>query len=190
MKKKFASFISVIGHPLLTLSMFSIFALFHYEEFRKALLHSSLIVAGIFLPLSLKMYLNSRDGTYTNFDVSNKTQRQSWYVFAIFILLVVTVILFVTEQPRTLRFSVLFSLILLITSQLINYRIKSSLHVSFTIYLSFLIIPMNLKIGILFLTFTILIAWARLTLARHTFKEIVAGTIIGFTIGTSWLCIR
>lgn len=183
MKTKFASFISVIGHPLLTLSLFAIIASFTYEEFLQALLHSSLIVAGISLPLTLKMYLNSKKGTYTNFDVSNKKQRQSWYIFAILVLLIVTIILFVTDQPRTMRMAVLFSLILLVTSQIINYFIKSSLHVSLNILLSFLIIPMNLILGLLFMFFTILIASARLTLGRHTVKEIIAGTIIGLTVG-------
>jgi len=141
------------------------------------------------LPLALKMHLNSKNGTYTNFDVSDKMQRQSWYGFAILVLLIVTIILFVTNQPRRLSLSVLFSLILLSTSQIANYFVKSSLHVSFTIFLSFLILPMNLMLGLLFLFFAVLVAWARLTLERHTVKEIIAGTIIGLTIGTLF-CIR
>ena len=187
MKRKIASYISVIGHPLLTIPIFSIIVFFTYEEFQRALLHTSLILVGIFLPLIVKMYLNYKNGTYTNFDVSDKTQRQSWYIFATLLLLTVTIVLFVTDQTRTFRLSVLFSLMLLVTSQIMNYIIKSSLHVSFNIFLSFLIRPMNLIIGLLFLVFTILIAWARLTLKRHTFKEIIAGSIIGLTIGISFL---
>ena len=187
MKTKIASYISVIGHPLLTIPIFTIIALFTYEKFQRALLHSSLILVCIFLPLTLKMYLKSKNSSYTNFDVSNKTQRQSWYIFALSLLLIVTIILFVTEQPRTLSLSVLFSLILLVTSQIMNYFIKSSLHVSLNIFLSFLIMPMNLIIGLLFIAFTIFIAWARLTLKRHTVKEIITGFIIGLTIGISSL---
>jgi len=184
MNKNFALIISIIGHPLLTLSIFTITALFIHEEFQRAFLHSSFIVIGIFLPLTLKMYLGVKNGSYTNFDVSNKKQRQSWYVFAILVLLIITIALFVTKQPQTLSLSVLFSLILLTTSKLINYYIKSSLHVSFNIFLAFLIIPMSLLAGILFLVFTILIAWARLSLKRHTVKEIIAGAVIGLTIGS------
>jgi membrane-associated phospholipid phosphatase len=187
MKTKIASYISVIGHPLLTISVFTILMCFTNEEFEKALLHSSLIVAGIFLPLTVKMYINSKNGTYTNFDVSDKTQRQSWYTFATLLLLAVTIILFVTDQPRTLRLSVLFSLILLATSQIMNHIVKSSLHVSLNVFLSFLLIPMSWMIGLLYLVFTVLIAWARLTLRRHTFKEIIAGYIIGLLIGISFL---
>jgi len=187
MKAKIASYISVMGHPLLTIPIFSIIALFTFEEFQQALLHSSIILGCIFLPLTLKMYLKSKNKSYTNFDVSDKSQRQSWYVFALFVLLVTTIILFVTEQPRTLSLSVLFSLLLLVTSQIVNYFIKSSLHVSLNILLSFLIMPMNLAIGLLFIVFTFSIAWARLTLKRHSVKEIIAGFLIGLTIGISSL---
>jgi len=186
-KKEFASFISVIGHPLLTLSIFSIVAFFTYEESKQALFHSLMIVAGIVLPLAVKMYLNAKKGRYTNFDVSDQLQRQSWYVYAILVLLIVTILLFITDQPRTLRLSVLFSLILMAASQAMNYFIKSSLHVSFNIFLSFLIMTMNVPAGILVLIFTILIIWSRVTLKRHTIKEIITGAVLGLIVGISSL---
>jgi hypothetical protein len=190
MKTKAAAFISFIGHPLLTIPIFAIIAFFTYEEFQRALWHSSLIVAGIFLPLSIRMYLKARRGAYTNFDVSDKKQRQSWYVFAVVLLAGITVVLFITDQPRTLRLSLLFSSILLALSQVLNYFVKSSLHVSFTIFLSFMILPMNPVAAAVFLAFTLLIAWARLTLKRHTWAEIITGAGIGLAIGiTYFFCI-
>lgn len=190
MKTKIASFISTIGHPLLTIPVFSVIVFFTYEAFEKAVVHATLIVVGFFLPLSIKMYLSSKNGTYTNFDVSNRTQRQSWYIYAMLLLLALTIILFVTDQPRVLRLSVLFSLVLLLASQIMNYFIKSSLHVSFTIFLSFLILPISLFMGLFFLAFTIAIAWSRLTLKRHSLKEIIAGTVLGLIIGiASFYCI-
>lgn len=190
MKTKIASYISIIGHPLLTIPVFSVIVFFTYEAFEKALVHSILILAGFFLPLSIKMYLNSKNGTYTNFDVSNRTQRQSWYIYALLLLLAITIILFATEQPRVLRLSVLFSFLLLLASKITNYFIKSSLHVSFNIFLAFLILPINLFFGLFFLAFTIVIAWSRLTLKRHSLKEIIAGTVLGLIIGmASFYCI-
>ena len=189
LNKKFAAIISVIGHPLLTLSIFTIIVSFAYEDYQSAIGHSSFVLVGIFIPLTLKMYLGFKSGAYSNFDVSNKTQRQSWYIFAIIILLLVVIVLFVTRQPRQLQFSVLFSLILLVVSKIVNYRIKSSLHVSFNVFLSFLIIPMSIPAGLCFLAFTMLVAWARLTQKRHTMKEIIAGAMIGLVVGISSLYI-
>lgn len=187
MKTRLASIISIIGHPLLTLSVFTLVALFTHEESDRAFMHSLFILAGFFLPVGLKMYINSKKGTYTNFDVSDKKQRQSWYVFAFLILLAVTLILFLTDQPRALCIAVALSLVLLTVSLLANYFIKSSLHVSSTIFLSFLILPMNLLVGLSLLIFTIPIAWSRFELGKHTVPEIVAGSVIGLFVGSIYL---
>lgn len=184
MKIKLARIISIFGHPLLTLSLFAVIAFFTYEGFQQALVHSLLILGGIFLPLGLKMYLKTKNGSYTNFDVSDKMQRQSWYIYGLSVLLIVTVILFVTEQPRTLCLSVLFALILLATSQLVNYFIKSSLHVSLNIFLAFLMMSMNLVIGLIFLACVPFIARSRLVLERHSLKEIITGALIGLIVGS------
>lgn len=171
----------------MTIPFFVVVTLFTYEEFEAALIHSSLILGGIFLPVGLNMYLKSKNGRHTNFDISNKTQRQSWYVFPLLLLLLVSIILFITNQPRTLSLAVLFSLILLVISQVVNYFIKSSLHVSLNIFLSFLLIPMNLAMGALLLLFTIFIGWARIELERHTATEVFTGAVIGLMIGVSTL---
>lgn len=187
MKTRLASIISIIGHPLLTLSVFTVLALFTHEEPDRAFMHSLFILAGFFLPVGLKMYINSKRGTYTNFDVSDKQQRQSWYVFAFLILLAVTLILFLTDQPLALCMAVLLSLVLLTISLFANYFIKSSLHVSSTVFLSFLILPMNLLVGLSLLIFTIPIAWSRSALGKHTVPEIVAGAVIGLFVGSIYL---
>lgn len=183
MKRNLAKVISILGHPLLTFPVFVVIALFTYEEFHQALIHSSLILGGIFLPLSLKMYLKTKNGSYTNFDISDQKQRQSWYIYALLVLLAMTIILFATGQPRTLRLSILFALLLLTISKLANFFIKSSLHVSLNIFLAFLIMSMNMLIGLIFLSCIIFVAWARLVLKRLSVKEIITGALIGFVVG-------
>jgi len=66
---------------------------------------------------------------------------------------------------------------------LVNLRIKSSLHVSMTIYLAFLIMPLNYIAGIIVLLLSVLIGWSRIVLGRHTLKEVLWGGGIGLTIG-------
>jgi hypothetical protein len=185
MKVKAALFISVICHPLLTLPLFTIVALLFKEEAKDALLHSSIILFGFFLPVTVHMYTKFKNGSYSNFDVSDRNQRQSWYKFASLLLLVVSIILFATEQPKSLQLSILSFLILLLISGIINYRIKTSLHVTLTIYLAFLIIPMNFQIAGIFISLSLLVAWARIILKRHTLKEVLTGFIIGTFIGVS-----
>jgi membrane-associated phospholipid phosphatase len=183
MKEKIATYISVIGHPLLTIPLFVITALFSLNDFQRALSISSLIVGGIFVPLTIKTYRGYKKGTYSNFDISNQTERQSWYSLPLILLLIVTIVLFATIQPNALKWNAFYAFILLWASQLINFSIKSSLHVSCNIFLSFLMLPINWAMGISFLVFVALVAWSRLTLKRHTLKEILTGAIIGFIIG-------
>ncbi|NWJ51908.1 MAG: hypothetical protein HXX14_13695 [Bacteroidetes bacterium] len=180
--KRIANFISITGHPLLTIPIFIIIVMFGSEITTKSSLISFLIIGCVFVPIILWMYIKSKNGTYTNFDVSNQTQRRSLFWFAVPLLLIVTVILFVTHQSKNLCISVLFALILLIVSQITNLFVKSSLHVSLNIYLSALVFTQNYKIGIVVLLYTGLISWSRVKLDRHTKKEVLVGSFIGILI--------
>ena len=52
-----------------------------------------------------------------------------------------------------------------------------------TIYLSFLIIPLNYQLGIVVFILSGLIGWSRIVLGRHTLKEVLWGGGIGLTVG-------
>lgn len=179
---KIAKYISIIGHPLLTIPVFIVIVMFKFNDFHKAFLISSLIIGFVFIPVILWMYFKSKNGSYTNFDVSDKTQRKSLFLFAVPLLLIVTIILYKTNQSSNLCISVLFALILVIISQIINIFIKSSLHVSLNIYLAALIFTIDYKISLIVLLFTGLLCWSRVKLKRHTIKEVVFGLLIGTCI--------
>ena len=136
MNYRLANIVSTIGHPLLTVSIFVIVALFNYEDFYKASLISTLILSSVFIPLTLKMYKGSKNGTYTNFDVSDKKERQSWYLYVLILLFILIVILFLTNQSQNLKWYSLFFFLLLLISKICNFYIKSSLHVSLNIFLT------------------------------------------------------
>lgn len=185
MKKKIAQFISIAGHPLLTIPLFVVIVTFSLEDFKKALITSSIIIGGLFLPLILRLYLKSRNGSYTNFDVSDRKQRKSVFTFIVPILSVVTVVMYLTGQSTHLCQSLLVGLILVISSQVVNLYIKSSMHVAFHLYLSFLVMTLNPGIGIIALLITFPIAWSRIVLGRHTLKESLVGGVIGGMAGLS-----
>ena len=180
--KKIATFISTLGHPLLTIPLFILIVLFGNEDSSRAAPISFLIIGCVFIPVTIRLYIKSRNGSYTNFDVSDKIQRRSLYLFVVPLLLIVTIILFATNQSRNLCLGVLFALLLLILSQAINYFVKSSLHVSLNIYLSALIFTVNFKAGVAALLFTALISWSRVKLGRHSVKEVLFGLLIGTII--------
>lgn len=183
MKQTIAKCISFFGHPLLTIPLFVTITMFASEDIKKAALVTFLIVGCIFVPLIVWLYIKSKNGTTTNFDVSDRKQRKSVFVFILPILMLVTIILDHTGQSKTICLSVFFGLVITFVSQLVNLRIKSSLHVSMTIYLAFLIMPLNYIAGIVVLLLSVLIGWSRIVLGRHTLKEVLWGGGIGLAIG-------
>ena len=183
MKQKIAKCISFCGHPLLTIPLFVTITMLATEDIGKASLVIFLIVGCIFVPLFIWLYAKSKNGTTTNFDVSDRKQRKSLFVFILPVLMLVTIILYRTGQSKTVCLSVFFGLVITFVSQLVNLRIKSSLHVSMTIYLAFLIMPLNYIAGIIVLLLSVLIGWSRIVLGRHTLKEVLWGGGIGLTIG-------
>src|SRR5688572_4347410 len=121
MKTKFANLVSTLGHPLLTVPLFTVVAVFDYEDPSKALLISTLIIGGVFIPLSVKMFRGVKSGEYSNFDVSIQHQRQTWYIWATGLLFLLCIVMWITGQSQGLRLVILLALLLMITAQLTNY---------------------------------------------------------------------
>jgi len=175
---------------MLTIPVFVVIAMFGFEDFKKAAFISFLIIGCIFIPLIVRMYLKSKNGTYTNFDVSDRKQRKSLFIYAVPLLAFVTFLLFTTGQNINLCISLLFATVLVFVSQIVNLFIKSSLHVSLNIYLSFLVMTLNVAAGIVLLLFTVLLGWSRIVLGRHTLKEVLCGGCIGFAISLLMYCVE
>lgn len=187
MRQKIAGFISTLGHPFVTLPSFLLYVLFAYEELYKAILTSVIVIGGMFIPMAIKTYRGTKRGDYTNLDVSNQMQRQKWYRTAVLLLILVIALLYFTDQSRSMRFNTIYAFLLLVTAQIVNIYIKSSMHVAYNVFLTFLILPINDGFAMLFGVFVITIAWSRLELKRHTMKEVVSGTIIGLVFGITSL---
>jgi membrane-associated phospholipid phosphatase len=178
-----ARMVSVVGHPMITIPLFVIVVLFSKNNFKTASYLAFLIIGCIFVPVICWMYIKSKNGSYTNFDVSDRKQRNSLFLFAIPLLIIVTSILFLTHQSHNTCITLLFATFLVIISHLVNFYIKSSLHVSFTLFLAFLSIPISPIFGYSMMGFSLLIGWSRIVLKRHTLKEVIVGYLIGLTIG-------
>ncbi len=186
MKTTIAKVISTIGHPFLTVPLFAVFLIFSIESAQRAIYLSLLIVGGIFLPVGLRTLWGVRKGTYTNLDVSDQVQRQKWFVATTSLLFIVTVIVWATNQEWTLRLAMACALILLVVAQLVNRRIKASMHLAFHAFLGFIILTIHVTAGVFFLLFALPLAWSRIHLGRHIWKEVVVGMALGSVLGVAF----
>lgn len=187
MIQKVAKVISILGHPFLTIPIYTLAITFSVCEIKDALFISFIIVGCFFVPVILWNFINTKRGKYTNFDVSDQKERGSMYVFVIPILTAVLFIFYLSHQSNSLILTILFALILTVVSYLINFKIKCSGHISLTIFLSFIVLPKNLNAAFILLICALIIGWSRIALKRHTFIEVLAGMIIGLVIGLSML---
>jgi membrane-associated phospholipid phosphatase len=184
MENKIAKIISAIGHPLLTIPLFVMVTLFHFETFESAMRISVLITGGLIIPVSYSMYRKSKKGAYTNFDVSDRVQRQRWYLLPIALLTVLTVVLYLTHQPLPLCYGMLCGLLLLICSSFTNQFLKVSLHTAYSFYIVVLAWQIvGARIGIVFILLAIIVSWSRLVLKRHSILELIFGCVFGVLFG-------
>lgn len=186
-KSIIAKYISIIGHPFLTIPIFLIVILFAREDVDNAGTLALLIIGGIFIPVSIRTYIGVKRGKYTNLDVSDQIQRQQWFRLMTGLIFLITVLLWLTKQDLVICIAITVSLLLMIVSQGMNIVIKSSMHVAYHTFLSFVIFFFNQWMGILFLLFLPLLAWSRLYLKRHTKPEVFSGLVLGMFFGSLFL---
>ena len=68
---------------------------------------------------------------------------------------------------------------LMTLSFLTNFKIKSSLHTSLNCYLAACVFQIDSVVGIILFVMTLVVAWSRIILKRHTLSEVVMGFLVG-----------
>lgn len=179
-----AKALSILGHPLLTITLFGLYVTFQRLPIRNAMIISAWLLGGVVLPISGYNYRKVKRGQYTNFDVSNQRQRAQFYPVLIGAIVLLTGALFATHQPRPFCYGTAYALLLVISSYGVNQYIKASLHTSLSFFLTWAIYIINQPLGLMMGVFSILIGVSRLVLGRHTLLEILVGALIGLIAGT------
>lgn len=178
-----ARFISIIGHPLLTISILVLY-LSHKEMPKKeADLVSAIIVGGITIPIILHNLWKTQKGQYTNFDVSNRKQRKGFFLFSIVLLALVSLWCWRMGLSSKLVYSMWIFLSMVILFAIVNYKSKISMHAGVNFYIVAIMLHYNMILGLACLALAILVAASRLVLKRHTLLEVIVGACVGFVFG-------
>ncbi len=180
--KLFANIVATILHPA-TLILPAVFLIVYKSAggFHNALFWTfvSLIftaVVGAFVLYGVKK------GFFSDIDVSVKKQRIILYPFVVFITLLFATVIYMFHGPSALIVASLLFIAALVILDVINIRIKASVHVASV---------SAIVIGIIFLygpsTYWMLlliplVAWARIYNKRHTLKETIVGAICGISL--------
>lgn len=181
MHPRLAAIISTIGSPVLLFPIVVSFLAIAEKGFEAAR-PAVITVVAIFVVLSLFILFRKMRGKISNLDVSDREQRaRNVYLPALALLLLATLYFLWSGQPYL--YETLFIGILIGTCFAINSVKKISLHTVVATYLSALVLPVHIWVGLAFVAFSILIAWSRVVLGRHTKAEVLLGWFVGAVFG-------
>jgi hypothetical protein len=146
-------------------------------------LSSAAFVLAIVLPMFVLTAIQVRRGSWTNFDVSVRTQRRGLYWPALVLTAAAAAVIYATGGNAGLARGFIVVTAMIAVAMLINRVLKLSLHMTFAAFSAVAtgwtypgMIPV---IGLMLL----LLAWSRLKLKRHTWREVAAGTLLGTVAG-------
>lgn len=177
--KLFANIIATILHPA-TLILPAVFLIVYKSAggFHNALFWTFVsliftVAVGAFVLYGVKK------GFFSDIDVSVKKQRIILYPFVVFITLLFTAVIYMFRGPSALIIASLLFIAALVILDVINIRIKASVHVASVSAIVIGIIFLYGGITFWMLALIPLVAWARIYNKRHTLKETIVGAACG-----------
>lgn len=184
---KIANLISTIGHPLMLGTVYVIFISFYELEQNTAWIISGLIIGLVTVPIIIHNWIKLKNGSYSNFDVSDQQERIGFYPFTIALFTVCFFVFFYFDFPKIVVKTTVFFTLMLCCMAVINFRTKASLHLAIALFIATKILSLSLPLAFIYLAFAFLIGWSRWYLGRHTQEELLIGSIVGGFCG--WLAI-
>lgn len=180
-----ARIISFIGHPLITTSAFLLFLGRRHSAI--SLQASLLVIAVVVIPLALWNLRNSRAGTYSNFDVSVRTERHSMYGVTVALMVLAALVLYLANVAFPLRAGMTGILAMFAVAAVANHWIKLSLHAAVSCYLAVGMMAIDVRAGVVLLGCSLVVALSRLVLHRHSLLELTGGAGLGLAAGAALL---
>lgn len=177
--KLLANLITLILHPLI-LALLAVFLIVLREtgNVDTAFLWTciSVFFAAV---ISAFVLFGIKKGFFTNIDVSVRKQRVILYPFAAAVMLIFVFVLLFFNGPKFLLVGLVAFIISLGILDVINRKIKASIHVATVSALAVGIVEMFGLVAIPVLFAIPLVAWARVLEKKHTPKETIAGFLSG-----------
>jgi len=184
---KLARGISVIGHPFLLMPVLTAIIAYHVLPPKEALIAEMIALGVVIVPAGLYTIFRVRRGTWTDLDVSDQRQRNQFYGVLLPLLLIIAMIAWFAEVPRSIPLGSIAMVALVSTAFFLNKWIKISLHTGFGVFVALTLLLVDPSIGIITFVLALLIAWSRVVLRRHTTREVLLGGAMGCIFGGAFI---
>lgn len=183
--EKCSGIISHIFSPIVALFSFFIYDCIGHLGCVESIREVSTVLILIVIPIIVWITWNIRRGKYQDADVSNRKQRASLYFFieACIILYLCFEYFFYNHFYPPM----FFVLLLLTALHISNYMIKSSMHTAFNILAATFFLWRDASLGLLWFCIAIIVGITRIILKRHTWSEVIIGSLIAGVVSGIYL---
>ncbi len=183
---KVARLISVIGHPFLLMPLLTGIVAFHLLPPKDAWMVELTALGVVILPASVYTVVRVQRGTWGDLDVSNQHERNQFYAILLPLLLIIAVISWIADVPRTIPLGALSIIALVGAAFFFNTWMKLSLHTGFAVFAAETFFLFRPTLGGAVLLLAVLVGWSRTALGRHTVTEVFLGGALGAIVGATF----
>lgn len=182
-----AEWISTVAHPLVLVAvLFGTAAATRFPSAGAVALIVAFLGLAI-VPVVFFLRGRVRGGRWKDTDASLPAERKELLRASLLIAGATGVLLLATPRLRTMAYGAVAAMAIFAVASIANRWMRISLHVAFATFvavgLSAFVRPWP---AVLLILLPVIVAWARLTLARHTIAEVLLGAMLGFVAG-AWL---
>ncbi len=135
------------------------------------------------LMLVILLVIGVRVGIFSNMAISNRKQRPIFFLFSMIVLSFYAFSVMILNGPKILLFSSLYLAFALVILDIVNMKIKASIHVA---AVTSFILLFSLLYGVAYffiaIPFVFLLGWSRVKMKRHTKTEVFVGGFWGVTL--------
>lgn len=178
---RIARLISSVLHPFLV-SPLSIVLILYLDngEFWTALSWAALCAAFVVVPTLLLIQRKLKQQQYTDADISVRGQRHALYLFGGVCMITCFIVLLWLGAPPILIACFTAALIATTAMALVTrFWTKASIHTGVMTGVTLMVAFYSVPLALLLVISTLLVAWSRLVLQRHTLREAVVGGLVG-----------
>ena len=179
---RLAWWISLLAHPFVMVALLVAVAAMRQSS-RGALHPVILVLVSIVVPVAGLMVRQVRRGRWSNADASNRSERPVLFAVTLSGLIVAVAWLLLSDPQSFLVRGLLVTTGFILFAALLTRWIKLSLHVAFAAMTATALALIGSPVGYGVIAAVPVLAWARLSLARHTLPEVVVGLALGVATG-------
>ena len=135
------------------------------------------------VPLWIFVWRKWRSGQWETVDASMPSNRPALYTVALLLMAALAAAIGLLRGWDPILRGCTGVAGMLGVAAVLNRWIKLSLHVAFAAFAAAVLLRLDWRLGAALALVVPLLAWSRLTLARHTWQEVLGGAALGATAG-------